>query len=123
MFTVQGVLKNKVLQRQIPISSFKFFVKDNFIRWMDDKPLFRQGAICDVNLKKNSQSQSCPCLCFCIEQGQKQLRVPWDSASLEEKFAFHGRFNMLLWLSKRCMRLCDVSKMFRGRRPKIYFEI
>ena len=52
MFTVQGVLKIKVLQRQIPISSFKFFVKDNFIRWMDDKSLFRQGAICDVNLKK-----------------------------------------------------------------------
>ena len=38
---------------------------------MDDKSLFRQGAICDVN-PKNSPTQTGPCVCaFALSTGRR----------------------------------------------------
>ena len=41
----------------------------------------------------------------------------------KKNLKFLVNFNLLLLKSSRFMRLCDVSKLFRGRRPKIHFEI
>ena len=56
------------------------------------------------------------------EKIKKKITVPEDSASSEDKVEFMRDFNTLLCQRKRFVRLCDVSKLFRGRVAEIYFE-